>query len=233
MTADASKHERAHNVTADERAAIANGALQELARRLVIACDVIAVHRDDVGLAGGRGRKWTSLRYGAFLLAYAPFEAFFDNLTDYRATKRRTLGIAPDKVRNACQKTLGIPNVTKSWRARTRVWPTSPGSRSRWETLEGARLKDYLLDMKSLRDLLSHGADPKNVTNKAGTLWPIKGGRFSMRLMGVEGFIWAVEDIATCTGLAIAEDQLVVPKWPRPVQSGISATGRPPNPYQV
>lgn len=220
-------------IAAEERAAIANCALQELARKLVIACDVIAVHRDDVGSGGGRARKWASLRYGAFLLAYAPFEAFFDELTNYRATKHRTLSIDPEKVRNACQQTLGIPNVTKSWHARTRVWPATPGARSRWETLEGERLRDYLLDMKSLRDLLSHGSDPQNVTNKARTLWPLKGGRFSMRLMGVEGFIWAVEDVATCTGLAIAGDQVVVPRWPRPVESGISATGRPPNPYQL
>lgn len=233
MAEGSQKYSSGGGPTPDERAAIANGELQELARKLVIACDVIAVHRDDVGSGGGRARKWASLRYGAFLLAYAPFEAFFDGLTDYRATKHRTLSIDPERVRNACQQSLGIPNVTKSWRARTRVWPASLGARSRWETLDGERLRNYLLDMKSLRDLLSHGSDPQNVTNGARTLWPLKGGRFSMRLMGVEGFIWAIEDIATCTGLAIAGKQVVVPKWPRPVESGISATGRPPNPYQV
>jgi hypothetical protein len=53
--------------------------------------------------------------------------------------------------------------------------------------LKGGRLKDYLSDMKGLRDLLSHGGDPFSVTNDGRTLWEVRGG-WSLRLMGVEGF---------------------------------------------
>jgi hypothetical protein len=220
-------------VTPHERVAITNEALQELARKLVIACDVIAVHRDVGGRLGGRERKWASLRYGAFLLAYAPFEAFFDELTDYRATKNRNLGTSRDRIRGACQKRLGISDATSLWKARMRVPPLGAFTRTRWETLEGERLTAYLSDMMSLRNLLSHGADPTDVTNESKTLWPLANGKFSMRLTSVEGFIWAVEDIATCTGLAIAGKEVVVPDWPRPLESGISSRGRPGNPYKL
>ena len=49
--------------------------------------------------------------------------------------------------------------------------------------------------MKTLRDLLSHGSDPVSVTNDGRTLWTVRGG-WSLRLMGVEGFIQFVEDLA-------------------------------------
>src|SRR5262245_25543192 len=49
--------------------------------------------------------------------------------------------------------------------------------------------------MKTLRDLLSHGRDPVTVTNDGHTLWTVRGG-WSLRLMGVEGFIQFVEDLA-------------------------------------
>ncbi len=41
----------------------------------------------------------------------------------------------------------------------------STGSRSEWAHLKDERLKDYLSDMKRLRDLLSHGSDPVSITD--------------------------------------------------------------------
>jgi hypothetical protein len=87
------------------------------------------------------------------------------------------------------------------------------------------------MDMKSLRDLLIHGSDPSRVTNKSDALWPLKKGGFSMRLMGVEGFIQAAQDIASCTALAIAGVDAEIPQWPTPPPSGVSEQGRLPDPY--
>ena len=42
--------------------------------------------------------------------------------------------------------------------------------------LKSGRLKDYLSDMKRLRDLLSHGSDPIGVTNESRTLWKVRDG---------------------------------------------------------
>lgn len=174
-----------------------HAALTELAAQLQIPCDVIAVHRTEVG-PGGREKKYASLRYGAFLLAYAPFEGFFENLTEYRKTKNRVLGLSPDKIRGAVAESYGVKNVTSSWAARTRTAPTAgTGGRSPWVLLKGRRLHDYLGDMKSLRDLLSHGRSPQDATNNAGTLHQLANGKHSIRLMGVEGFIQVVQDIAS------------------------------------
>jgi hypothetical protein len=187
-----------------ERTVVVNEALAELSQRLVIPCDVIAVHRQDGLRVGGRERKWASLRYGAFLLAYAPFEAFLNNVTEYRTNKGRTLSVSADRFRAAVLERWGIENVTSNWGARTRPAPESRWGRARWVLIRGHRIDQYLMDMKSLRDLLGHGSDPTMVTNKSKTLWPLVNGRFSMRIMGVEGFIQAVEDIASCTAIAIA-----------------------------
>lgn len=214
------------------RASIVNNALDELSKRLVIPCDIIAVHREDGLKVGGRERKWASLRYGAFLLSYAPLEGFLNEVTEYRAIKGRPLPVSVDRVRIALHERWGIPNATNKWGARTRV-PPPPGSgrRSRWAVLTGHRLNLYLMDMKSLRDLLIHGSDPSRATNKSGALWPLKNGGFSMRLMGVEGFIQAAEDIASCTALAIAGVDAEIPQWPTPPPSGVSTQGRLPSPY--
>lgn len=173
-----------------------------------------------------------SLRHGAFLLSYAPLEGFFNEVTEYRATKGRPLPVPVDRVRVALCERWGIPNATNRWGARTRV-PSVPGSggRSRWAVLTGHRLSLYLMDMKSLRDLLIHGSDPSRVTNKSGALWPLKKGGFSMRLMGVEGFIQAAQDIASCTALAIAGVDAEIPQRPTPPPSGVSEQGRLPDPY--
>lgn len=212
---------------------LVNDALAELADRLQIPCDIIAVHRADTS-RGGRERKYTSLRYGAFLLAYAPFEAFLDQLTGYRATKGRVLGTSPDRVREAFRSSHGVANVTQGWKARTRVAPKpGTGGRSPWEQLEGDRLRDYLGDMKHLRDLLGHGKDPRLVANTAGTLWQLRDGRSSMRLMGVEGWIQAVQDLAVETAIAVAGSAVVVPAWPTHPSTGASDYSRLPAPYTV
>src|SRR6185437_12975056 len=74
MSSDAGGAER-YRCSMD-RVSIVNDALDELSKRLIIPCDIIAVHREDGLRLGGRERKWTSLRYGAFLLSYAPLEGF-------------------------------------------------------------------------------------------------------------------------------------------------------------
>jgi hypothetical protein len=215
-----------------ERTPIVHNALAELAQRLIIPCDIVAVHRQDGLKLGGRERKWASLRYGAFLLAYAPLEAFLNNVTEYRREKNRTLPVSANRFRDAVRERWDVQNVTSKWGARTRAAPEpGTGRRAKWVLLSGRRLDLYLEDMKCLRDLLGHGSEPTLVTNRSETLWPLIGGRFSMRLMGVEGFIQAVEDIASCTALAIAGTDTVLPDWPRPPESGVSAEGRLPAPY--
>ncbi len=51
----------------------ARAAGTELAARLRIPCDILDAHR----VNNSHGRIYSSLRYGAFLLAYAPLEGFF------------------------------------------------------------------------------------------------------------------------------------------------------------
>jgi hypothetical protein len=115
---------------------------------------------------------------------------------------------------------------TNLWEGRTRQQPTRRGSRSEWALLKGGRLKDYLSDMKMLRDLLSHGGDPLNVTNDGRTLWEVRDG-WSLRLMGVEGFIQFVEDLAEQALLEAGMPRERIPTWPEPRRSGISLRGRP------
>jgi hypothetical protein len=99
--------------------------------------------------------------------------------------------------------------------------PLDPGSRSEWTHLKGGRLKDYLSEVKKLRDLLSHGKDPVRVTNDGRTLWEVRGG-WSLRLMGVEGFIQFGEDLAEQALLEAGVPLERVPTWPEPQRSGIS-----------
>lgn len=172
---------------------VAQSAGDELAVRLRIPCDIVDVHR----INGSRRKIYSSLRYGAFLLAYAPLESFFTQLTQYAERKPgRALPLNLDKIQQ--QLVEQWPDAgfqTNRWEGRTRQQPTRRGSRTEWAHLKRARLRQYLSDMKSLRDLLSHGGDPVNVTNDARTLWKVRDG-WSLRLMGVEGFIQLVEDLA-------------------------------------
>ena len=139
---------------------LAEAAGTELAVRLRIPCDIVDVHR----VNDSRAKIYSSLRYGAFLLAYAPLEGFFTQLTRYAdRANGRALPLKLDKI----QRELAVqwPDTsfrTNLWEGRTRQQPTGPGSRSEWVHLKGRRLKDYLSDMKTLRDLLSHGSGPSH-----------------------------------------------------------------------
>lgn len=86
--------------------------------------------------------------------------------------------------------------------------------------------------MKRLRDLLSHGSDPIGVTNESRTLWKVRDG-WSSRLMGVEGFIPFVEDLAEQAILEAGVPLERIPKWPEPQRSGISLSGLPSLPNRV
>lgn len=176
---------------------VAGSAGEELALRLRIPCDIVDVHR----INDSRARIYASLRYGALPLSCAPLESFFTQLTRYtERANGRALPLNLDKIQRELD--LQWPNErfqTNLWEGRTRQQPTRPGSRSEWAHLKGGRLNDYLSDMKRLRNLLSHGGDPVSVTNGSRTLWKVRGG-WSLRLMGVEGFIQLAEDLASlCT----------------------------------
>ncbi len=203
---------------------VAQSAGDELAHRLRIPCDIVDVHR----LNNSRARIYSSLRYGAFLLAYAPLESFFTQLTGYAdRANGRALPLNLDKIQR--ELALQWPDArfqANRWEGRTRQQPTRPGSRSEWAHLKGRRLKDYLSDMKRLRDLLSHGGDPVTVTNHGHTLWEVRGG-WSLRLMGVEGLIQFVEDLAEQAVSEAGVPLERVPTWPEPQRSGISLTGLP------
>jgi hypothetical protein len=203
---------------------LAESAGNALGLRLRIPCDIVDVHRRN----GSRAKIYSSLRYGAFLLAYAPLEGFFTQLTQYaERASGRALPLNLDRI----QRELDVrwPHArfqTNLWEGRTRQQPTRPGSRSEWACLKGGRLKEYLSDMKKLRDLLSHGGDPVSVTNYGRTLWKVREG-WSFRLMGVEGFIQFVEDLAEQALLEAGVPPERVPVWPEPQRSGISLSGRP------
>ncbi len=206
---------------------LAESAGDELALRLRIPCDIVDVHR----INNSRAKIYSSLRYGAFLLAYAPLESFFSQLTRYpERANGRALPLNLDKIQRELD--LQWPNARFQaglWEGRTRQQPTRSGRRSEWAYLKGGRLKDYLSDMKSLRDLLSHGGDAFSVTNKGHTLWPVTGG-WSLRLMGVEGFIQFAQDLAEQALLEAGVSLKRIPTWPEPQRSGISQSGLPPLP---
>jgi hypothetical protein len=94
--------------------------------------------------------------------------------------------------------------------------------------LKGNPLAHYLDDMKNLRDLLSHGGDPRRVTNKAGAFYALQSGH-SVHLTTVEGFIQAVEDIASQTALTLFGTDICLPVWPLPPLT--TAGTRPARPY--
>lgn len=203
---------------------LAESAGGELALRLRIPCDIVDVHRSN----DSRAKIYSSLRYGSFLLAYAPLESFFTQLTQYATRANgRALPLNLDKIQR--ELALQWPDArfqANLWEGRTRQQPTRPGSRSEWAHLKGGPLKDYLSDMKRLRDLLSHGGDPVSVTNDSRTLWKVRGG-WSLRLMGVEGFIQFIEDLAEQALLEAGVPLETVPTWPEPQRSGISLSGLP------
>ena len=178
------------------------------------------------GWADKSGKKKAALRWGIFVMIYAATEGFFNEvLEDPKQT--RVLSLNPDKLRSAGESHR-VRLFTREWGVRTRV-PVNPchsGNYSRWVVFEGESLRNYLRDMKDLRDRLAHGGDPFSASNASGALWDLKEG-VSMRLMGVEGFFQASIDLVAQTILAFGGTSEDIPEWPEPVRSKNSAKTLP------
>lgn len=154
-------------------------------------------------------------------MTYSALEAFFNDVVS-DAGHPRTIPLNPDKIRTAGER-HSVRLFANDWGVRTRAQRRGAGNRSRWVVFSGRQqLGSYLADMKKLRDLLSHGQDPTTTSNLSGALWPLAGGRNSMRLMGAEGFIQAACDLAAQTILAFGGTLDDLPEWPEPVRSGLS-----------
>lgn len=205
-----------------------------LAAGLVDPTLLVTLHRDIDELHGkdgkrlGRSPKQYALRWGIFSMTYAATEAFFNDIVGDAASKSRPVPLRPDRLRTEAQK-HGIKLFTNDWGVRTRIQVPASGSRSRWATYVGTQqVRIYLSDMKNLRDILSHGADPWSVSNESGAMWPLADGKGnSMRLMGAEGFLQACTDLAGQTILAYGGGLSDIPIWPEPARSGLSAEKRP------
>lgn len=178
------------------------------------------------GWADKSGKKKAALRWGIFVMIYAATEGFFNEvLEDPKQT--RVLSLNPDKLRSAGESHR-VRLFTREWGVRTRV-PVNPchsGNYSRWVVFEGESLRNYLRDMKDLRDRLAHGGDPFSASNASGALWDLKEG-VSMRLMGAEGFFQASIDLVAQTILAFGGTSEDIPEWPEPVRSKNSAKKLP------
>ena len=178
------------------------------------------------GWADKSGKKKAALRWGIFVMIYAATEGFFNEvLEDPKQT--RVLSLNPDKLRSAGESHR-VRLFTREWGVRTRV-PVNPchsGNYSRWVVFEGESLRNYLRDMKDLRDRLAHGGDPFSASNASGALSDLKEG-VSMRLMGVEGFFQASIDLVAQTILAFGGTSEDIPEWPEPVRSKNSAKKLP------
>lgn len=178
------------------------------------------------GWADKSGKKKAALRWGIFVMIYAATEGFFNEvLEDPKQT--RVLSLNPDKLRSAGESHR-VRLFTREWGVRTRV-PVNPchsGNYSRWVVFEGESVRNYLRDMKDLRDRLAHGGDPFSASNASGALWDLKEG-VSMRLMGVEGFFQASIDLVAQTILAFGGTSEDIPEWPEPVRSKNSAKKLP------
>lgn len=210
--------------------AAVESALDELSVRLRIPADLLNVHRQQPGRS--RSREFRSIRYGAFLLSYGPFERFFNRLIEAHGGASQGLPATMDKIRERLAVQTGVTNTTADWRARVRIAPapTSPDKRAKWAYLDSQRLRDYLLDAKSLRNLLAHGADPTRASNRSATLPILASGGVSVNLMWVEGFLQAVEDLASITAINLAGRSVRIPDWPAPDRSGVSKAELP-SPY--
>lgn len=208
-------------------------AANALSAGLVNPSLLVSLHRDIHLLTGkdgkalGRSPKQYALRWGIFTMSYAAVESFFNDILALDPSRTRHLPLNPDKLRNVGQQ-HGVRLFTNEWGVRTRTVGNSPGNRSRWRVYSGTEeVKLYLADMKNLRDILSHGGDPNTVSNLSGALWPLAGGKYSMRLMGAEGFIQACCDLASQTILAYGGRSTDFPDWPEPERSGLSAERLP------
>lgn len=187
---------------------------------------LISLHRDigklPSGWADESGKKKSALRWGIFLMIYAATEGFF-NAVVKAPESTRVLSLNPDKLRSAGEP-HGVRLFTREWGVRTRVDadPCHSGNYSRWIVFEGEDLRNYLRDMKRLRDLIAHGEDPFSIETYSDALWERKKGK-SMTLMGVEGFFQASTDLVAQTILAFGGTLEEIPEWPEPVRSKNSA----------
>jgi hypothetical protein len=138
----------------------------------------------------------------------------------------RAIPLNPDKLRARAHSLHQVHLFQSDWGLRTRIPSMGGHGRSRWALYATtASLRSYLADMKSLRDLLSHGGNPYATTNSSAALWQVRNG-WSMRLMGVEGFLQAACDLMDQTVMAYGGDYGMV-DWPQPVRSGLSAEPMP------
>ncbi|MFG2043901.1 hypothetical protein [Dactylosporangium sp. NPDC048998] len=205
-------------------------ALANLAARLVTPVDFITIHRANKDEAK-RNPQYRSMRYGAFLQAYGPFEMFFNDLIGAHGGPRQGTPATMDRIRERIGQHLGVPNVTHQWRARVRAQPEpGRGGRWLWTTIQTQQLSDYLRDAKAVRNRLAHGDDPQTAPNASGTLYDRKDGKTSITLMWVEGFVQATQDLATITALELTSDTTLIPDWPVPPRTKVSANPPPP-PY--
>ena len=209
-------------------AAAVEEALGVLAVRLVTPVDLITIHRDNMDKAR-RNSRYRSMRYGAFLLTYGPFEMFFNQLIGAHDGPRQNTPATMERIRQRFGQHLDAPDITAQWRARVRAQPEpGRGGRWLWTTIEAQRLDNYLRDAKAVRNRLAHGDDPQNAPNDSGTLYDRKDGKTSITLMWVEGFVQAVQDLATITALELTQDRTLIPDWPVPPRTEVSAN--PPAP---
>lgn len=209
----------------------------DLANRLAVSLEtpalLISLHRDITDLQGSTGRslrkKQQALRWGIFSWSYSATEAFFnDLLQESNAPNNRTLPLNPDKLRNSGTK-IGVKLFTNEWGVRTIGLGKHPerGNRARWRVYQGAAdLRNYMADMKELRDILSHGGDPFTMSNRSGALNVTREGN-SLTLREAEGFLQACTDLASQTVLAFGGDLSQLPDWPEPQRSGLSAESMP------
>lgn len=187
--------------------------------------DIHKLHDPD-GTRLGQSAKQYALRWAVFSMSYSALEAFFNDVVNV-PLGQRTIPLNPDKIRTAGDR-HEVRLFANDWGVRTRAQRLGLGNRSRWVVFAGKQqLGAYLGDMKRLRDLLSHGQDPKMTSNASGALWPLAGGGNTMRLMGAEGFIQAACDLAAQTVLAFGGALEDLPEWPEPVRSGLSREALP------
>ncbi|WP_139417702.1 hypothetical protein [Agromyces laixinhei] len=166
-------------------------AARVVSERMKIPAEMITLHgrlRDATLPEGAtlQGPGQHTLRWGAFMLAYAPLEAFFNAVLP--PTDNRPMPLNVDKIRQTAQREHDVSLFTKRWSLCTLVPPTAPesGQYCEWRRYRGTEeTRTYLADMKSLRDRLSHGADPFSSTNRSGAMWSTQKGP-SLRMMGVE-----------------------------------------------
>jgi len=95
-------------------------ALGVLAVRLVTPVDLITIHWDNMDEAR-RNSRYRSMRYGAFLLTYGPFEMFFNQVIGAHGGPRQNTPANRERIRQRFGQHLGVPDVTAQWRAWVRA----------------------------------------------------------------------------------------------------------------